>query len=656
MDAKQEAVLSGEGEMSERESKLPSTFSIGSWRVDGDTLSVSNGTATEQLEPRAFSVLRYLAARPGKLVTIDELMEAEWADVVVTPNAVTRVIAQLRKALGDDAKNPKYIQTVARSGYRLVASVDGAPAVGSSAGARAPLAARFGLVALLIAIVAAAVLLLRDPAPQGLSVAVLPFENYTGDAELAYLGEGVAEEVINSLTRVPELRVRARSLSFRFADADQPADEFARELNVGYFVEGSVRQVGAELRIAAQLIDVDTGDHVWSNTVRKTTREVFDAQDEVSRGIAAALADELNLPMPIEADTRHVPDPEAYELYLKGRYVWHRRGTEPMQPAIDSFAEAVKIDPQFARAWAALASAYLSYPSYSPKGYATWQDAEDAARKAQELDATIPEVYGVLGTFANVRLDWVTGQAAYAEAVRLDEESATAHYWYSEHLAQTGQYAESLQHIRRARELDPLYPAPQLDEAFGMMMFGAYERGAAQFARIWGRGLRNLTAWQGYFIGSVLTRDFETARELVETGPLPEQSQALMLHFIDIEAGAGGRAELIEALFGSDRLPIDYRMATWIGSRLGAYEEVIGIYQDRLARGWMVETRPLWGPGTELARHPRFVELLEDLKLIEYWDTVAWGSICRLEESTVVCDARNMTVDALTQLLEGEGV
>lgn len=642
--------------MLEGESKLPSTFSIGPWRVDGDSLSVSNGTATEQLEPRAFSVLRYLAARPGKLVTIDELMNAEWADVVVTPNAVTRIIAQLRKALGDDAKNPKYIQTVARSGYRLVASVDGAPAVVGSANAGASLGARLGIVALLVAVLAAVLLLLRDPAPQNPTVAVLPFDNYTGDAELAYLGEGVAEEVINSLTHVPELRVRARSLSFRFSDADQPADEFARELDVGYLVEGSVRQVGAELRIAAQLIDVDTGYHVWSNTVRKTTREVFAAQDEVSRGIAAALADELNLPMPIEVDTGHVPDPEAYELYLKGRYVWHRRGKEPMQPAIDSFAEAVKIDPQFARAWAALASAYLSYPSYSPKGYATWQDAEDAARKAQELDATIPEVYGVLGTFANARLDWVDGHTAYAEAVRLDEESATAHYWYSEHLAQTGRYAESLQHVRRAREIDPLYPAPQLDEAFGMMMFGAYERGVEQFARMWGRGLHNITAWQGYFVGSVLTGDFETARELVETSPLPEQSQALVLRFIDIEAGAGGRAELIDELFGGDRLPIDYRMAAWIGSRLGAYEEVIGIYQDRLARGVIVETRPLWGPGTELAQQPLFVELLEDLKLIEYWETVAWGSICRLEETTVVCDARNMTVDALTQLLEGEGV
>ena len=641
--------------MAEGEFKLPGTFSIGPWRVDGDSLSVSNGTTTEQLEPRAFNVLRYLAARPGKLVTIDELMEAEWADVVVTPNAVTRVIAQLRKALGDDAKNPKYIQTVARSGYRLVASVDGAPSLSTPAGASSK--ARRGVAAaLVIAVVVGVVMLLRDTPPQSPSVAVLPFENYTGDAELAYLGEGVAEEVINSLTRVPELRVRARSLSFRFADAEQPADEFARDLNVGYFVEGSVRQVGAELRIAAQLIDVDTGYHVWSNTVRKTTREVFAAQDEVSRAIAAALAGELNLPMPIEPDTRHVPDPEAYELYLKGRYVWHRRGTEPMQPAIDSFAEAVKIDPQFARAWAALASAYLSYPSYSRKGYATWRDAEDAARKAQELDATIPEVYGVLGTFANVRLDWVAGHAAYAEAVRLDDDSATAHYWYSEHLAQTGQYAESLRHIRRARELDPLYPAPQLDEAFGLMMFGAYERGTEQFARMWDRGLRNITAWQGYFVGSVLTRDYDTARELVETSQLPDQSQALVLRFIDVEAGAGGRAELIEELFGGDRLPIDYRMAAWMGSRLGAYDEVIGVYQDLLARGAIVETRPLWGPGTELAQHPRFVDLLEDLKLIQYWETVAWGSICRLEESTVVCDARGMTVDALAQLLASDDV
>lgn len=642
--------------MVEGESKLPSAFSIGSWRVDGDSLSVSDGMTTEALEPRAFNVLRYLAERPGKLVTIDELMQAEWADVVVTPNAVTRVIAQLRKALGDDAKNPRYIQTVARSGYRLVASVEGAPAAVTSASKRSPVALGLTAAALLIVVFGLVTLFTRDTTPPTPSVAVLPFDNYTGDSELAYLGDGVAEEVINSLTHVPELRVSARSLSFRFAETGQPADEFARDLGVGYFVEGSVRQVGSELRITAQLVDVDSGYHVWSNTVRKSSREVFDAQEEVSRGIAAALADELSLPLPVEADPRYTPDPEAYDLYLKGRYVWHRRGTEPMQPAIDSFAEAVKIDPQFARAWAALASAYLSYPSYSSKGYATWRDAEDAARKAQELDPTLPEVYGVLGTFANVRLDWVAGHEAYAEAVRLDDQSATAHYWFSEHLAQTGQYVESLRHVRRARELDPLYPAPQLDEAFGMMMFGAYEQGVEQFARMWDRGLRNITAWQGYFVGSVLTGDFAKARELVESSPLPEPGKALVLRFIDIEAGGGGREQLIDELFAGDRLPIDYRMAAWIGSRLGAYEEVIGVYQDLLARGAIVETRPLWGPGTELAQHPRFVELLEDLKLIQYWENVAWGSICRLEETRVVCDARDMTSEALDRLLEGGDV
>ena len=635
------------------ESKLSSTFSVGSWRVDGDSLSVSNGTTTEQLEPRAFQVLRYLAERPGKLVTIDELMEAHWADVVVTPNAVTRVIAQLRKALGDDAKDPRYIQTVARSGYRLVAAVDGAPPASETARARAPLAAKVALGVALVTVIAVGALLYRQPLPQTPTVAVLPFENYTGDAELAYLGEGVAEEIIDSLTRVPKLRVSSRSLSFRFTDADQSADDFARELGVDYYVEGSVRQVGAELRITAQLTDVAGGYHVWSNTIRKHSSEVFAAQDEVSTGIAAVLADELSLPLPIEADTQHVPDPEAYDLYLKGRYVWHRRGTEPMQPAIDSFAEAVKIDPQFARAWAALASAYLSYPNYSPEGRATWRDAEDAARKAQELDPSIPEIYSVLGTFANARLDWVAGHEAYVEAVRLDENSATAHYWYSEHLAQTGQYIESLRHLRRARELDPLYLAPQLDEAFTMMMFGAYEQGAEQFARMWSRGLRNITSWQGYFVGSILTGDFDTARELVEQSPMPPSAKALMQRFVDTEESGEGRAALIESVFGAERLPIDYRMAAWVGSRLEAYEDVIAIYQEHLARGRIVETRPLWGPGTDLKEYPGFVELLNELKLIDYWKAVAWGSTCRLEETSIVCDAREMTVDTLTRTLEG---
>lgn len=642
--------------MSDDLGKIGRSFVIGSWRADRDTLSLTDGETAVTLEPRAFQVLSYFAERPGRLVTIDELMDALWPGVVVTPNAVTRVIAQLRKALGDDARNARYIQTVARSGYRLVADVDAAPLTEAQPGAAQSSSLRMTWIlagAALLVLAAAFWLTRPSGAPLDTRVAVLPFENHTGDGDLDYLGEGVAAEVISSLSQLPDVRVSAQSQSFGFSGSGQTAAEFARSLDVAYYIEGSVRQVGPELRITAQLIDVADSYDVWSGTVRKDSRNVFAAQDEVSRQIAAALADALQQPVPEMLAAGHVPNPEAYDLYLRGRYIWHRRGSEPLQLAIDRFAEAVRIDPEFARGWAALASAYLTYPSYSPKGFATWPDAEDAARRALELDPSIPEVYGVLGTFADTRLEWVDGHEAFALAVELDEYSATAHYWYSEHLAQTGRYHDSLRHVARSLEIDPTYLAPQLDQAFVLMMFGAYEPAYVSFAEFWQRGVQNVTSWNGYFISSILTGNYATARDVVGFSQLPEQGKVLLNRFIDVEAGGDGHEQLIDELFGSDRLPVDYRLAAWVGSRLGAFDEVIDMYRDRVELGQFVETRPLWGPATAaLKAHPEFAALLQELKLIDYWDAVAWGSMCREEESRIVCDAKDMTLDALGRITQ----
>lgn len=626
------------------------SFTVGEWSAEPDSLTIRRAGEERPLEPRAFGVLRYLAERPGQLVTIDDLMDALWSGTVVTPNAVTRVIAQLRKALDDDARNPRYIQTVARTGYRLVADVGAKPARNRR---RSVLIAAGVVAVVAVALVFRAAWLPEEPREP--SIAVLPFENYTGDDSLDYLGHGVAEEVINSLAQLPELDVASRSLSFAVYADTADLGETAKTLDVEYVVEGSVRQSGQALRITAQLIAVDAGTHVWSRTSEHGLLDMFDAQDAISAGVAAAMSEELGVAaVAASASPAGAPDPEAYDLYLRGRHVWHRRGTTPLQPAIDSFAEAVKIDPDFARGWAALGAAYLTYPNYSPKGYATWHLAENAALKARELDPDIPEVYGILGTFAQYRFDWIEADKMFHEGVRRDEQSATAHYWLSEHYAKTGSTIASARELRIVRRLDPLYMAPRVDLSFMHLMFGQYRAGAEQFEALWNEGMRDASTVAGNFISSIILGDYERARTLVESSPFSALQKAALHEYIDVEAGIGSRQAAIDGLFGADQPGLPHTLRLWAGSRLEAYDAVFDMLHERLDNNAYVETRALWGPATKLREQLVFLELLERMRLIEFWESAGWGDICRKPDQTIVCDAAALTPETLDRVMAGE--
>jgi len=227
------------------------------------------------------------------------------------------------------------------------------------------------------------------------SVAVLPFANLTGDASLEYLADGVAEEIIAKLTGLQALDVSAMTQSFRYRDADAEAHVVGSELGAAYIVRGSVRRSGHLLRFSASVIETGAGKTVWSDSTEANQSNVFSGQDQLSEAVAQALSSEIGVEI-TAVTSAEPPDPEAYDLYLRGRHTWHRRGTVDLEPGVGMLAEAVKVDPDFAKGWSALASAYLTYPSYSRKGNATWRMAEEAAFKAVELNPRLPEPYAVL--------------------------------------------------------------------------------------------------------------------------------------------------------------------------------------------------------------------------------------------------------------------
>ncbi|MCH7895093.1 MAG: adenylyl cyclase, partial [Proteobacteria bacterium] len=269
------------------------------------------------------------------------------------------------------------------------------------------------------------------------SIAVLPFVNMSDDPANEYFSDGIAEELLNVLVRVEGLRVASRTSSFSFKGKGISIPNIARELNVNHVLEGSVRKAGNTVRITAQLIDVRTDSHLWSATYDRELEDIFAIQDEISGHIVQAL--KIALGAGEQESMAHVQKPtenlEAYELYLRGRYFWQRRGEDNIRRAIGMFEQATALDPRFARAWSSLAAAHVTLPTYSDTPTdEQYPLAVFAARKALTLDDSLAEAYAVLGDMARVNKKWSAAQAQYLRAIASEPKNSTAHLWYGEHL------------------------------------------------------------------------------------------------------------------------------------------------------------------------------------------------------------------------------
>lgn len=290
------------------------------------------------------------------------------------------------------------------------------------------------------------------------SIAVLPFVNLSSDAENEYFADGVTDELTATLDRVQGLNVAARTSSFAFKGKPSDIRDVAQRLRVGTVVEGSVRKDGRRVRIAARLIDATTGYRLWSDEYEREMSDVLSVQADIANAIAAALQQRM-APEPNEQLTRDISrDPEAYELFLKGRYAWHRRTEQSLREAREHFQSAVARVPSYARAWAGLGDAYAvsSFYDYVPprEGYPR---AEQAARRALALDSTLA---GPHATIAYVNLyyhwNWPVAESEFQRAIRLAPEYSTAHQWYGNFLTAMGRFDEAQAAFARASEAEPL--------------------------------------------------------------------------------------------------------------------------------------------------------------------------------------------------------
>ena len=404
-------------------------FQVGSWLVRPGLNSISCGGTSVRLEPKVMEVLLCLAQHGGETLSKETLFHAVWPGTIVTDDVLTHCISQLRRAFEDDAREPRIIQTIPKRGYRLMAAVSAADV---------PLHATASVA--------------RD------SIVVLPFINMSADAENEYFADGITEEIINALARVKELHVVARSSAFSFKGKHIDLRVVGERLNVRTVLEGSVRRAGSRLRVTAQLVNAADGYHLWSERYDREMKDVFEIQDEIARSIAERLKVTLEgggqEPL-VKAGTQNL---EAYQLYLKGRALLPRRG--PTIPYLDCFERAVKLDPNYAQAWAGLADAYtvLGYTGIVRPEVST-PKALEAARRAVALGTSVAEAHNALA-MASLLGAWDRAQAEreFLQALKLNPRYIQARDWYALYflMFSEGRMVEAIVEAKLALESDPL--------------------------------------------------------------------------------------------------------------------------------------------------------------------------------------------------------
>ncbi len=315
-----------------------------------------------------------------------------------------------------------------------------------------------GLAAILLAISILGVTLLHhSPGPD--SIAVLPFANGGGDATTEYLSDGITESLIDNLTHVPQLKVKSRNSVFRYKGKDVDARTVGNELGVAVLVTGKVVPQGDNIEVTAELTDVRDNTEIWGQQYHGKSGDIISLQQQIAGDIANKLRSKLSPSEKQQVTRQGTQNPEAYELYLKGRYAWNKRTTADLETAISYFNQAIAKDPGYASAYAGLADAYyVRQPTFSGAPSDNDPKASAAARRALELDPTLARPHAVLGG-SEMEFDWnfAGGEAEYKKAFELDPNDPTSHEWYAEKMGMIGgREQEALAEIMRAHQLDPL--------------------------------------------------------------------------------------------------------------------------------------------------------------------------------------------------------
>jgi DNA-binding winged helix-turn-helix (wHTH) protein/TolB-like protein/Tfp pilus assembly protein PilF len=617
------------------------------------------------LPPKTFETLLYLVDRHGHLVKKNELLDTLWADAFVTENALTRCIKEVREALEDDAHHPRYVKTIQRVGYKFIADVEEIPQPSSDKDLE--LASRhavteretpqenLGRVERVIppdepvhdlpveqrshrlstnTVVLASVaglalvglaLLAYYPRPKQVppvrirTIAVLPFKPLVADARDESLQLGMADTLITTLSNVSEITVRPTSAVRKYTGLEQDAVIAGREQRVDAVLDGSIQRLGDRIRVTVRLVRVEDGAQLWASKFDEKSSDIFLVQDSISNQVAEALAVRLT-GEERELLTKHYTDnPDAYQLYLKGRYFLNKSTEEDFKKSIDYFQQALEKDPNYALAQAGLADSYAQLGSY---GLIQMKDSYPRARAALTLalekDEKLGEAHASLGfILMNYYWDWAEAEKRFKRAIELNPNYAMAHNWYSQHLAFMARSREAIREAKRAQEIDPLSPWTNSNIGFVSYLARQYDEAILACQKTLELDPEFAVAHMIMGLSYVQKKMYDEGLSELQRAKANPDSRALLAYAYAV---AGKRSEALKILAELDQLskqkyvsPFPVAVAyTGLGENDRAFEALEKAYRERSWGMGMLEVNSVFDP---LRSDQRFPVLLRRVNL-----------------------------------------
>lgn len=473
------------------------------------------------------------------------------------------------------------------------------------------------------------------------SIAVLPFRNMSEDSSNEYFSDGMSEELMDKLVKLQGLHVAARTSSFYFKNKNEDVATIAQRLGVRTILEGSVRKADNRVRVTAQLINAQDGYHLWSQTFDRILEDIFEVQDEIADNIVRAVAPKLIPELESTRQAASRSNLEAYQLYQQGQHYWKGRSEDGIRKSIEYFQASTMRDPEFARAYSALATAYALLPEYTDESQeSAFSKAEPTARRAIELEETQGSAHAILAYMSMRKWEWSEAEVEFGRALSLEPGNATIYQWYSNFLNDVGRHEEALQAAKRAYQLDPVSPVVNIVMAINYVWSGSDFDDLALKHTATARelGYSGSLGDKLDFIVRLRRKEFDEASEILENA-LAERGadNAWVVPFvaglqepqrIEIALEAVKRSFENEGLTAGDLY--------WQYILLDRPELAFALSKDipgnRLPYVWF-----LLPEATSFRAHAEFSVLMENIGLLEYWRTSEPPDLCEPSAQGLTC-------------------
>lgn len=452
------------------------------FELDIENYELRHNGAAQHVEPKVFDFIHFLIQHTDRVLTREEIIKEIWQGRIISDTTISSCVKSARKALGDNGEHQRYIKTTRGRGFQFVGNVDinlddritkkkSKPRYPSTITNKTMITSSIicGLifvVGLLVYNQSQNTVATHDPMNDDYKIAVMPFVDLSAKGNQEYFGDGISEQVLNALTSVNQLDVTSRTTAFSLKGQNLSIPEIASKLNVNYIVEGSVRSSGNRIRITAQLIDTINDVHLWSKNYDRDLDDIFVIQDDISQQIASAL--QVELIGKISDHSGLTNNIDAYRYYLQGHSLFLNRGTSNiannianLESAIEFLEKAVALDPNFAEAWADLATSNIILPSFFSKKYSVEQvlpRAIEAADKAIILNPNLSQAFAVKSLIHLSQFQFKRSEKAILRATELSPNNDTAWLWQGLHFATVGNQAKAIEAIGNAIELAPTVP------------------------------------------------------------------------------------------------------------------------------------------------------------------------------------------------------